>query len=80
MKPATSNLACSWSLLRPIIKSHQKKKWCGPGLGELFKFWGLPYNISAMTEASDFKFGAQLGFAMDHHNITRRRKRGVALD
>jgi len=35
---------------------------------------GFPYNISATARASDFKFGAQLGFAKDHHKITRRRK------
>ena len=33
MKPAISNLACSWGLPKPIIKSHQKKKWVWPGLG-----------------------------------------------
>jgi len=33
-----------------------------------------------MTEASDLKFGAQLGFAKDHHKVARRRKWGVALD
>ena len=37
MKAATSSLACSWSLPRPIIKSHQKKIGCGHGLGELPK-------------------------------------------
>jgi len=44
------------------------------------KSWGLPFNISATAEASDFKFGVQLGFAKDHHKITRRRKWVVALD
>jgi len=33
------------------------------------------YNISATAEASDFKFGAQLGFAK-YHKITRRIKGG----
>jgi len=32
--------------------------------------------ISVIDEASDFKFGAQLGFAKAHHKITRRRKEG----
>jgi len=36
--------------------------------------------ISETAEASDFKFGARLGFAKDNHIITRRRKRDVALD
>jgi len=31
---------------------------------------GFPFNISATAEASDFKFGIQLGFAKAHHNIT----------
>jgi len=29
---------------------------------------GFPYNISVTSEASDFKFGTQLGFAKAHHN------------
>jgi len=35
-----------------------------------------PYNISATTGASDFKFGVQLGFAKAHHKITCRSKDG----
>jgi len=38
--------------------------------------FGFPYNISATAGASDFQFGAQLGFANAHHKITRRRKGG----
>jgi len=76
MKPATSNLAYRWSLPRPIIKSHQKKSGCGPGLGELLKIWGLPLNISATAEASNFKIGTLLGFAKTHHKIQHRRKSG----
>jgi len=41
------------------------------------------YDISATAEASDFKFGALLGFAKRHHKITRRQKgrgRGLASD
>ena len=30
LKLATSNLACSWGLPRPIIKITQKKKWAWP--------------------------------------------------
>jgi len=37
---------------------------------------GFPYNISATAGASDFKLGAQLGFAKAHHKITRRRMGG----
>jgi len=36
----------------------------------------LPFNISATAEASDFKFGMQLGFAKGHHKITPRGKSG----
>jgi len=35
----------------------------GTGLRELPKNWGFPFNIYTMAEASDFKFGTQLGFA-----------------
>jgi len=40
---------------------------------------GFPFNISATTEASDFKFGVLLGFAKAHHKITLEKKVGVAL-
>jgi len=76
MKPVTSNLGCSWGLPRPIIKSHQKKSGCGPRLGELPEIWGFPLNNPATTEASDFKFGTQLGFTKTHHKITHQRKSG----
>ena len=39
---------------------------------------GPPFNISAFAEASEFKFGTQLGFAKAHHKITPRGKVGVA--
>jgi len=32
--------------------------------------FGVPNNISATAEASDFKFGTQLRFAKAHHKIT----------
>ena len=54
----------------------QKKRGRGPGLGELPKMWRFPFNINTMAEASDFKFGIQLGFAKAHHKITPRGKRG----
>jgi len=38
----------------------------------------FPY-ISVTDEASDFKFGKQLGFAKAHHQITPAGKSGVAL-
>ena len=37
---------------------------------------GFFINISATAEASDFKFGTQLGFATAHHKITPRVKSG----
>jgi len=40
---------------------------------------GFPFNISATAGASEFKFGAQLGFAKAHHKFTPRGKVGVAL-
>jgi len=43
-------------------------------LAELPESWGFPFNISATTEASDFKLGTQLGFAKAHHKITPRGK------
>ena len=51
----------------------------GPKLGELPEILGFPCNISATVEASDIKFGTQLGFAKAHHKITPRKKVGVAL-
>jgi len=39
----------------------------------------VPFKIYTMTEASDFKFGAQLGFAKTHHKTTPREKVDVAL-
>jgi len=38
-----------------------------------------PFNISATAEASDLKFGMQLGFAKGHHKITPRGKVGVTI-
>jgi len=41
---------------------------------------GVPFDIYTMAEASDFKFGAQLGFAKTHQKATPRVKVGLALD
>jgi len=57
----------------------QKKSRRGSGLGELPENFRFPFNISATAEASDFKFGIQLGFAKAHHKILHIRKKGVAL-
>jgi len=40
------------------------------------KILGVSFNISATAEASDFKFGTQLGFAKGHIKITPRGKSG----
>jgi len=39
----------------------------------------FPFNISATVEASDLKFGRQLGFAKGHHKITPIGKSGRCL-
>jgi len=80
MKPATSNLVHGFGPSRPIIKSHPEKNWIFLGLGELPKILGFPCNISAMAEASDFKFSAQLGYVKNHDKIASRRKKSVAPD
>jgi len=41
--------------------------------------WGFSFNIYTMAEASDFKFGIQLGFAKVHHKITPIGKSGHGL-
>jgi len=41
------------------------------------KIWQFPINISAMAEASNFKFGVQLGFATTHHKEHTLRKKWV---
>jgi len=52
---------------------------CGPELGKLPEIWGFLFNIFPKAEASDFKFGTQLGFAKAHHETTPKGKVGVAL-
>ena len=59
--------------------TRRRKGKHGPGLGELPKIWGFPFNIYTMAEAREFKFGTQLGFARAHHNTTPRRQVAVAL-
>jgi len=59
--------------------TRRRKGGRGPGLGELPKIWGFPFNIYTMVEAREFKFGTQLGFAKAHHKTTPRGQVGVAL-
>jgi len=62
----------------PIIKFHTKNVR-GPRLEELPKRLGLPFNICATAEASNFKFGMPLGFAKAHYKTTPRGKVVMAL-
>jgi len=75
VKLATSNLVYSLGLPRSIIKSYPQESGDGLVLGDLPQIVGFPY-ISGTAGATDFKFGAQLGFANSHHKITRRKKGG----
>jgi len=52
------------------------KRGRGPGLGNLLKIWSFLFNIYTVAEASDFKFGTQLGFANAYHKITPIGKSG----
>jgi len=74
MKSATSHLACSWTLPRLIIKSHQNKKWMWPWARGAPQNLGLPFNISATAEASNIKFGMQLGLAMARYKKHNQSK------
>jgi len=56
-------------LPRAIIKSNQEKKWAWIWAGAPQNF-GVPFNILATAETSDFKFGMQFGFSKAHHKIT----------
>jgi len=60
-------------------KITRKKGGHGTVLGELPNIWGFPFNIYTMAEASYFKSGTQLEFAMAHHKTTPRGKVGVVL-
>ena len=79
LKVSTSNLVYSSGLPRPMINSHVEESISGPRLGELPKIWGFPFNISAMTEASDFKIGMQLRFTKTHNKIPPGRTSGRGL-
>jgi len=74
VKLAIYNSACSWVSLRRIIKSNEKVGvtvgWGAP------QYLGVIFNISVITEASDFKFGIQLGFAKSNYKTTPKDKSG----
>ena len=49
-----------------FAKAHHKippriKRGRGPGLEDLPNIWGFSFNIYAMAESIDFKFGTQFG-------------------
>ena len=79
MKPATSNLSCSCGYRDPTSHVTRIKSGYGHVLGELPDIWGFPFNISATADASDFKFGRQLGFEEADHKITPIGKVWVSL-
>jgi len=79
MKPAISNSASAGVYPGPLQNSMQKKSGRGPGPEELLRILRFPFNISAISEASDFKFGTQFGFSEAHHKITPIGKVGVVL-
>ena len=58
-------------MLRPMLKLLRRL--------EKFPKFRVPFDISAMAEAAEFKFGTQLGFAKAHHKIPPREKVYVAL-
>jgi len=66
----------------PIIKSlitPRGKSGHGLGLGKLPNILRFHFYIYTMTEARDFKFGTQLGFAKAHHKATPRGQVDEAL-
>jgi len=63
-----------------IIKSLPEEKWAWPWARDLAKISEFPFNISATAEASDFKFGVQLGLPRPIIVLHSEEKFGVALN
>jgi len=76
LKLATLNLVFSLGFPKPIIKSRLEENVAWPITRKVSQNFRFPYNISAKAGASDFIFGAQLGFVKTHHKITCKRKGG----
>ena len=74
---ATSNLVHNLGLTRPIIKLHTEEEMGWSWARGAPQNFGFPCNIFATAGVSDFRFGAQLGFAKTYHKITCRRKGGL---
>jgi len=54
-----------------MIKSHAEERVATAlGYREAYQNLGVLFDIYTMAEASDFKFGTQLGFAKTHHETT----------
>jgi len=76
LKLFTKNLLHSLDLSRPIIKSHLEEKRAWTYASGAPQNLGVPFNISAMTEGSDFKINKRLEFAKAHNKIPPGRKSG----
>jgi len=60
-------------LPRPVIKSHPEEKvGIAPCYGN-FPTFEVPFNIYVMAEASDFKYGIELGFAKSNYKISQQK-------
>jgi len=56
------------------------KKWAWPWTRGAPKHLEVPFNIYVIAEASDFKFGLQVGFAKARHKSPTKQNVSVALD
>jgi len=63
----------AWVCQGPSQNRTQKKKRGWPWARGAPQYLGFPYNISETSGASDFNFGAQLGFAKAYHKITHKK-------
>jgi len=71
---ATSSLASCWDLRSPIIYSYvqNKRAWhCARGAPQTVHG---PFCIYTTTEASDFKFGTQLGVATAYRKMKSKNR------
>ena len=55
------------------------KSRCSPGLRKFPKIWEFSFNISAMDEASNFKFSTELALGKAHDEIKQNMKADVAI-
>ena len=64
LKLATSNYACSWGLLRPIIKLHPEEKWAWPWTRELPKIQMLPSIFTQWQKLATLNLAHSLSLPM----------------